>query len=193
MSNYSGVPTAAQVDYIRSLGVVGVIMGLQNSEANPFCADGQKAMFAPNFWQEFYVDLPGRRLDLCAPNSICWVDIEVNCFQDARLVREEVARLQAAGLRPGIYTNEGGMAALGYTTEFSYLPLWYSHPGMVGPFKPFCGWTEMLMFQYTSTTYMDGFGIDRNRRLAPAPVPPAPGPTKTHSINIYSDGSYKIT
>ncbi len=196
-SNYSKTPTTAQVQAIHDSGYVGVIMGLQdNPPLFPFCADKQKAMFDPGlFFQEFYVDLPGRPLNLCWPNSICWIDIEVGCFQDAGLVRAEVARLQAAGLRPGIYTNQGGMEALGMTTEFSYLPLWYANPDLVN-FQPFCGWTYMLMWQRTSTTTIDGFSVDLNKRMAPAPIPPTPvppGPTKTHQVDVYSDGSIVVT
>lgn len=194
-SNWSRVPTPAQVQSIRDQGYVGVIMGLQDNPLHaPFCADRQKEMFSPGFWQEFYVDLPGRRLDLCSPNSICWVDIEDGCFQNRYDVRQEVDRIQQAGLRPGIYTNQGGMAALGMTDEFGYLPLWYANPSLIN-FQPFCGWTSMLMWQRTSTTTIAGFTVDLNKRLVPDPTPPPPPiphPLPTHILTIYSDGSYTV-
>lgn len=195
-SNWSRVPTAYQVQAIHDAGYVGVVMGLQDNPVAgvPFVADQQKAWFDPAlFFQEFYVDLPGRRLDLCWPHSICWIDVEVNCFDNVADIRSEILRLQSAGLRAGIYTNEGGMenAGLIESTEFSGYPLWYAAPDLVA-FKPFCGWTFMTMWQRTSTTNIAGFTCDLNKRVAPAPVPPpqpAPGPTLTHTVEVYSDGS----
>lgn len=199
MSNWSGVPTAVQVQAIHDAGNVGVIMGLQDNPAGgaPFVADVQKAWFDPAlFFQEFYVDLPGRRLDLCWPGSICWIDVEAGCFQDVALVRAERDRLRAAGLRPGIYTNEGGMAALGMTTEFSDLPLWYANPSLV-EFKGLCGWTFMTMWQRSSTTNIAGFTVDLNKRVAPAPVPPQPQPAPslvlTHTVSVFNDGSVAVS
>ncbi len=191
-SNYGGVPSPTQVAAIHAAGIVGAVMGLAGNAQFPFVADKQKAAFDPAlFFQEFFVDLPNRPIELCWPNSICWIDVEPNCFQDVGLIRAERDRLKKAGLRPGIYGNETSMAALGGTTEFSDMPLWYAHPGMVGAFKPFMGWTEMLMFQYTGTTKIQGFECDLNRRKVVPPTPPV-GPTKTHQIDVYSDGSYRI-
>lgn len=118
---------------------------------------------------QYYCDLPGRDISICDPGSVCWVDIEVGCFQDAQLVRDEGTRITEAGLRYGTYCNRSSLEPVfGDSDELSTWPLWYAdyRPPNYASFVPFNGWTEPALWQWSSGGYVVSVdNIGRRRTL----------------------------
>lgn len=108
-----------------------------------------------------------------------WLDCETdgrpNGFTDAAVptpadrvaaIRKCVALVEAAGLKPGIYT--GGWwwpASTGNSSEFAHLPLW--HAAYFSSLEPvrevnYGGWTDVAIHQFTSSLPIAGRHRDAN-------------------------------
>jgi len=112
----------------------------------------------------WYVDKPGRELDLCRPGDKVYIDIEPGCFTDAEAVRQEGSRLTAHQLVTGIYTNhEPFQRAFGASTECADWPCplwyagWYVEPYLA--FHPFNGWKKPELWQ-CSDKGIAGINVD---------------------------------
>lgn len=116
---------------------------------------------------QYYVDLPGRDIGICDPGSVCWVDIEPGCFQDAQLVRIEGTRITNAGLRYGTYGNKTSIQPVfGESIELAEWPLWVAdyRPPDFAAFEAFNGWDSPALWQYWSGGYL---GVNCDLSITP--------------------------
>lgn len=192
ISNYTGVLTAEQVAFIDA-NYSGVVIGLQNASI----ARQQQAQLQ-SVDRAYYVDLPGRDLTIPETNAYVFIDIEAGCFQSQRDVVYQIARIQTAGCRVGIYGNTGGnsIPAVMGNANLSQWPLWYANYQLTPPESPtlptpFNGWTECMMWQW-SDKGVAGITADLNVLFVADPAPVPPPRTLTHTISVYDDGSVEI-
>lgn len=115
---------------------------------------------------QYYCDLPGRDLSICDPDSVCWVDIEPGCFQDAQQVRDEGTRITEAGLRYGTYCGRYTLLPEFEGGELSPWPLWYAdyRPPDFQTFQEFGGWLLPDLWQYWSDGYL---GVNCDLSITP--------------------------
>jgi hypothetical protein len=103
---------------------------------------------------EYYVDRPGRSLDLAEPTQWVWIDVEPGCFESKRDVLAEIDRLQLRYLRPLIYANRYSFSQVfGDSTEVADkgVGLVYAdyRPPLPGSFQPFNGWAIWDEWQWS--------------------------------------------
>ena len=113
------------------------------------------------------LDIPWVWLD-CEDSPDAIADLPVS--QRITELAHCVEAVEAEELNPGIYT--GGpfwMSAMGNTSRFSYLPLWYANYGLVNnattpPIQnvSFGGWKDVAIHQFTSQYPAAGLLLDAN-------------------------------
>ncbi len=100
---------------------------------------------------EWYVDKPGRRLDIVPPESRVWVDVEPGCFTKAEDVRNEGTRLTSLGMQYGTYGNKPSIEPVfGESEELNKWPLWYANykPPLWTSFESFNGFYYPQKWQF---------------------------------------------
>lgn len=190
ISNYSGVLTAEQVAFIDA-NYSGVVIGLQNASI----ARQQQAQLQ-NVDRAYYVDLPGRDITIAEGDAYIFIDIEAGCFQFEDDVIYQIARIQTAGYRCGIYGNANSIHPVMSDFDLGAYALWYANYQSTPPEAPmlpapFNGWTECMMWQW-SDKGVAGITADLNVLFLPDPAPVPPTRTLTHTISVYDDGSVEI-
>lgn len=203
VSNYSGIPSASQIDELEAAGVNGVIVGCQYEGI----ADEQLKRFkARGFAEELYVypvydaGDPARvdvALRLAQRYNVAriWDDIEWNeQIHGPRPAIPVVINgidlrwrtIRGAGFDVGVYTSEtqwplmtGGR--LDGIIRPDDTPLWSAYYYLdhrvpeLAAFRPYGPWRTPLMWQYDDGPPIAGLTLDRNRRFDVATVP-APKP-----------------
>lgn len=170
-SNYARVPTQADIDALKALGVTRMIVGSSFSQRQPdgsyiYIAGDQMAAFeAAGFEVQEYMFV-GR---VYPTHRVWWLDVELS--ETADDVRNAVRMY-----RPhGIYTRRGIWNLLGVdlVSEFPGLKLWDANYGpLPRTFIPYGGWTKADMTQWHDTMDIGtGFNVDLNEYEEDAMTP----------------------
>ncbi len=210
-SNYTGVPTAQQINNLKAADWEGIILGTQNPaitrQQYRACYDANlpvDSLYVFVYWDGD----DNRRLDeaIALANEfhlLVWLDCEWtktgypgvgSCPPPAQLlslIRQYKAKLGAT--YAGIYT--GGWWWPPYTgnsTEFSHDALWHAAYQTAEPdfndFRAYGGWTKPLIWQYSSNGDQ-GVNADLNIIEYPAELIPDE-PIVPLGIGVhYRDGS----
>lgn len=102
------------------------------------------------------------------------IDVEAGCFTDQADCAAARTQIEAAGLTPFVYTNQGGWVGGSWADG---LKLWYAsrpgaHPLTFGPFyefEPFGPWTQddVIAYQWSDGSFQ---GINVDLSIKPDPI-----------------------
>ena len=158
VSNWSHIPTDADIAALKALGVTRVTVGTSFSHQNgdgtyTYIGEAQcQAFEAAGFEVQEYQFIGHHK----ATTRVWWLDVELAETKDD--VRVAVATTSPTG----IYTRRGIWETLDYdiVAEFPGLKLWDANYGpLPRTFIPYGGWTKADMTQYHDT--MDiGTGLE---------------------------------
>lgn len=166
-SNWSRVPTAADIAALKGLGVTRMIVGTSFSQRQPdgsyvYIADQQMAAFEAAGFEVQEYQFIGKHYPSTRP---VWLDVEL--AETADDVRKTLLLLAIWNQMPiGIYTRRGiwDLIDVDLVSEFPGLKLWDANYGpLPRTFIPYGGWTKADMTQWHDTMDIGtGFNIDLN-------------------------------
>lgn len=159
-ANYARVPTPADIDALRDLGITRVIVGSSFSQRQPdgtyrYVAADQMAVCEAAGFEVHEFMFIGR---VYPTKRTWWLDVELAETPDE-------IRAAVAIYRPdGIYTRKGiwDLLDIDLVSEFPGLKLWDANYGpLPRPFRPYGGWDRADMTQYHDTMDIGtGFEVD---------------------------------